>query len=293
MKSFIEHIQKSIYSPEYYQELLTRPASFSWKYYASFAMLLSLFLTIISSIALVPLINQTLNDFPKNFLAYYPDELEVSIINGHASSTVPEPYFLPVPEMLKESIGTSTLHLGVIDTQAPLSLDRFSSFNALFSVSENTFIMRDERGGVRVTPFSPSVNYTVNEEVLRDLIGGAEPYFKFAAPVVVLVVFMAMLLMFTIELFYLVFAALLVFIMGRLMKHKWTYGTSFRICLHAATLPLLLGTAFSLVHLDMVNLPFLSTILLLVVVFINLRTIPSELPTTLDEAPPSPRDSDE
>lgn len=292
MKSFIEHIQKSIYSPEYYQELLTRPASFSWKYYASLAMLLSLFLTIVSSIALVPLINQTLHDFPKNFLAYYPDELEVRIINGHASSTVTEPYFLPIPEMLKESIGTSTLHLGVIDTQTPASLDRFASFDAVFSVSENALIARDERGGVRVNPFSPSLNYTVNEEVLRGLIGSAEPFFKFAAPLVVLIVFMAMLFMFTIELFYLVFAALLVFIMGRLMKHKWTYGTAFRISLHAVTLPLLLSAAFSLVNLNAGTLPFLSTILLLVVVFVNLRNTPSLPSTILDEVSSLTKDSD-
>ncbi len=290
MKSFIEHIQKSIYSPEYYQELLTRPASFSWKYYASFAMLLSLFLTIVSSIALVPLINQTLHDFPKNFLAYYPDELEVRIINGHASSTVAEPYFLPIPEMLKESIGTSTLHLGVIDTQTPASLERFSSFNALFSVSENALIIRDEGGSIRVRPFSSSFNYTVNEQMLRGLISGVEPFFKFAAPVVILVVFMAMLFIFTIELFYLIFAALLVFVMGRLMKHKWTYGTSFRICLHAVTLPLLLSTAFTLVHLDMMNLPFLSTILLLMVVFVNLRTLPE--PFVVPDESSSPRDLD-
>lgn len=289
MKSFIEHIQKSIYGPEYYQELLTRPASFSWKYYASFAMLLSLFLTIVSSIALVPLINQTLHNFPKNFLAYYPDELEVRIVNGHASSTVAEPYFLPIPKALEEGIGTSTRYLGVIDTQTPVSLERFSSFNALFSVSENAFIVRDERGSIRVSPFASNFNYTVNESLLRGLIVGAEPYFKFVAPLVILIVFIAMLFMFTLELFYLIFAALLIFIMGRLMKHKWTYGTAFRISLHAVTLPLLLSTAFTLVNLNIGTLPFFSTILLLVIVFVNTKNFPSEVLVVPDPAP-SPLD---
>jgi hypothetical protein len=289
MKSFIEHIQKSIYGPEYYQELLTRPASFSWKYYGSLAMLLALFLTIIHAISLVPTITQTLNDFPKTFLAYYPDELEIHIVNGHASSTVLEPYFLPIPELLKEGIGenSSTTYLGVIDTQTPASLERFQTHSAFFAVSQDALVVRDQQGGIRISPFSASFNYTVNERVLHDLIGTAEPFFKFVAPIVVLIVFFAMLFMFAIELIYLVFVALLVFVMGRVLKHKWTYGTAFRICLHAVTLPLLLSTAFSLVNLNMGSLPFLSTLLLLAVAFLNLRNLPSEVPVVPHEAPPS------
>jgi hypothetical protein len=287
MKSFIEHIQKSIYSPEYYKELLTRPASFSWKYYGNLAMFLALFLTITSSLSLVPLIGKTLNDFPKIFLAYYPDELEVRITNGHASSTVAEPYFLPLPEFVKESMGSSTgiLYLGVIDTGAPASLERFQPLNALFSISENALIMRDQQNGVRISPFGPDFNYVLNERVLSDFILRIEPYFKFVAPAVVLIVFLGMLLTFSVELMYLVFAALLVFVMGRILKHKWTYGTAFRICLHAATLPLLLSVAFSLVDLGMESLPFLSTILLLVVVFFNLRNVSPEVPVSAHEAP--------
>jgi hypothetical protein len=291
MKSFIEHIHKSIYGPEYYEELLVRPASFSWKYYGSLAMLLALFLTIIHAISLVPTITQTLNNFPKTFLAYYPDELEIHIVNGHASSTVLEPYFLPLPELLKEGIGdnSSTTHFGVIDTQTPASLERFQTHNAFFAVSQDALIVRDQQGGVRISPFSSSFNYTVNERVLYDLIGTAEPFFKFVAPIVVLIVFFAMLLMFAIELIYLVFVALLVFVMGRALKHKWTYGTAFRICLHAVTLPLLLSTAFSLVNLNMGSLPFLPTLLLLTVVFLNLRNLPKEVPVLPDEAPsPTP-----
>jgi hypothetical protein len=246
-------------------------------------------LTIIHAISLVPTITQTLNDFPKTFLAYYPDELEIHIVNGHASSTVLEPYFLPIPELLKEGIGenSSTTYLGVIDTQTPASLERFQTHNALFSVSEDALVVRDQQGGVRISPFSESLNYTVNERILHDLISTAEPFFKFVAPVVVLIVFFAMLLMFAIELVYLIFIALLIFVMGRALKHKWTYGTAFRICLHAVTLPLLLSTAFSLVNLNMGSLPFLPTLLLLAVAFLNLRNLPSEVPVVPHEAPPS------
>lgn len=290
MKSFIEHIHKSIYGPEYYQELLTQPSSFSWKYYGSLAMLLALFLTIVSSISLVPVINKTLYNLPNIFATYYPDELEVRIINGHASSTVLEPYFLPAPLMLKESLGSNastTPYLGVIDTQTPISLERFQAYNAFFWVSNNALVVRDQQGGIRISPFSPNFNYTVNEQVLGDMIRSTEPFFKFVAPLVVLIVFFGMLLLFAINLIYLIFAAIFVFIMGRFLKHKWTYGTSFRICLHAATLPLLLNVVFSLVNLDIGKLPFLSTALLLAVVYFSLRNLPASTPES-HHVPPSP-----
>jgi hypothetical protein len=250
-------------------------------------MLLALFLTIVSSIALVPLISKTLNDFPKMFLAYYPDELEVRITNGHASSTVLEPYFLPIPELVKESIGESstTSNFGVIDTHTSASLEHFQSYNSLFWVSENALVVRDQQGGIRISPFDPRLNYTVNERVLFDLITIAQPFFKFIAPVIVLIIFFGMLFVFAINLIYILFAALLVFVMGRVQKHKWTYGTAFRICLHAATLPLLLSVALSLVNLDIDNIPFLSTILLLVVVYFNFRNVPPEVPVVAHGAP--------
>jgi len=221
--------------------------------------------------------------------------LKVRIVNGHASSTVLEPYFLPVPESLKESMGNnataSMAHFGVIDTQTPASLERFRAYNSFFWVSENALVVRDQQGGARISPFSPNFNYTVNEGVLQGLIASAQPFFKFVAPLVILIVFFCMLLLSLIKIVYLVFAAVLVFVLGRVLKHQWTYGTAFRISLHAVTLPLLLSTALSLVNLDLDNLPFLATALLLAVVYINFRNIPPEVAVLPAEAPSPTLDS--
>ena len=60
MKDFIEHIQKSIYAPEYYRELPSRPSSHSWKYYGSLAMFLATLMTIVTSLPLIPRMNEFL-----------------------------------------------------------------------------------------------------------------------------------------------------------------------------------------------------------------------------------------
>ena len=101
-----------------------------------------------------------------------------------------------------------------------------------------------------------------------------QPFFKFVAPILVLVVFVAMLLSFVLNLLYLLFGALLVLVMGKIMKQNFSYSTSYRICLHATTLPLIVGLAFSLLPIGGSHIPFFSTVLLLVVVYVNFYKTP-------------------
>ena len=79
MKQFIAHIEKSIFGPDYYEELLSRPAAFSWKYYWSFTTLLAVLMTIVTSLPLIPQVNRALDELPPAVLAYYPDAIEITV----------------------------------------------------------------------------------------------------------------------------------------------------------------------------------------------------------------------
>ncbi len=275
MQQFIEHIQKSIFNPEYYRELLTRPASYSWKYYWSFAMLLAVFMTIFSTIPLVPTVNTTLNDLSRNIIAYYPDLLEVRIDKGEVSTNVSEPYYLAMPKIMRDHVATATdpQYLVVIDTHAQVSVEQFKAYKAGFWISKEYLIAGDGNGGIRIYKFGPQVTYMINESSVQSFMKAVQPYFKFVAPILVLVVFVAMLLSFALNLLYLLFGALIVWLMGKLMKQNFTYGTSYRICLHATTLPLIVGLALSLLPIGG-GIPFFSTILLLIVVYVNFHKTP-------------------
>lgn len=277
MQQFIEHIQKSIYSPEYYRELLTRPASYSWKYYWSFTMLLAVFMTIASTIPLVPLVNNTLNDLSKNIIAYYPDELEVHIEKGVVSTNVSEPYYLAMPTILRENIATATelQYLGVIDTHTQVTVEQFKAYKAGFWISKEYLIAADGNGGIRISKFGPQMTHTINESSVQSLMDSLQPFFKFVAPILVLVIFVAMLMSFVLNLLYLLFGAFLVWLMSKLMKQNFTYGTAYRLCLHATTLPLIVGLAFSLLPISGGSIPFFSTILLLIVVYMNFYKNPT------------------
>lgn len=273
MRQLVEHIQKSIYGPAYYQELLQRPFLFSWKYYSALALAIAVFLTIVSSIPLVPLVSKFVHNFPEKFFAYYPDELEVKVEKGVVSSSVTEPYFLPIPQILEGvpvPYGDSG-HLVVIDTKTPFSLEQFRAYRTTLWVGSNQLAVDDGNGGIRVAPLDSQASFTVNKNMFRQIEPKLEPFYKFVAPGLVLVILIGLLIGLSVNFVYLLFGAVLILFLGRLLKQRWSYGTSYRIGLHAITLPLLLTTVLSLLSFSPFDVPFLYSAMMLTMVYVNFK----------------------
>lgn len=281
MKQLIDHIQKSIYGPVYYQELLTRPFVFSWKYFLAFALLLALFLTVVFSVPLIPQVLEATRTFPPAFFAYYPDELEVRIDKGIASSNVSEPYFFPIPPALKEEMGSDDTFqsLAVIDTTTPFSMEAWKNHKTFAWLGKEQVAIVDDNDGVRIESFGKNMDLVVNEAVLKDFEGALQPFYKFAAPIIVLGLFLGLLVGLGMNFLYLLFGAALIFLSGRLLKQRWSYGTSYRIGLHAITLPLLLKTLLWASGFAAFNPNFLFTAIMLAVVYVNFKeTLPAATP---------------
>lgn len=273
MKQLIEHIKQSVYGPAYYSELLTRPFSFSLKYYSALALFLALFLTIVSSIQLVPRVNQFARDFPTKFFAYYPDQLEVKIEKGIVSSNVVEPYFLPIPEEFKDSSGSEggINSLLVIDTKTPFSVAQFKKYKVAAWLSRDQIAVFNRNGSVRIEAFDTKTELTINESALRGFEQRLRPFYQFAAQLSVIVIFLGLLIGFGVYFLYLLLGAVLILFLGRLLKQRFTYGASYRIGLHAITLPLLLDTILSLFNFPAIGFPFLMSAVMLAVVFVNFK----------------------
>lgn len=280
MKQLITYIKQSVYSPEYYRQLLNRPFSYSWKYYSGLAMLLAIFFTIVSSIPLVPQVNRAVHEFPAKFFAYYPDALELHVQNGIVTSNVEEPYFLPIPEAFKKEFTPEKgiEHFVVIDTKTPISLDAFHEYKTVMWVGKDALAFYDNKQGIRIEPIGKDVNYVVNEGVLRGIESRMSPYYIFVAPTMVVAIFLGFMIALGVNFIYLILGALLILFLGRfILKQPWGYGTSYRIGLHAITLPLLADALFSVVGVNIVNLPFLQTVLILAVVYVNYKDIKQEV----------------
>ena len=93
-------IRASIHNPEFYKGLLSRKISWSFKYFFSFILILAVVSTAVFGWRAVPAVNSFLNNLAPTILEYYPDELEIVIKDGEASSNVAEPYVIKLPAEL-------------------------------------------------------------------------------------------------------------------------------------------------------------------------------------------------
>ncbi len=288
MKEIVDNIQKSIYGPEYYQSLLTQPIGKSFKYFFALASLLVVFLTIISSIPLVANANKFAHEFPAKFFAYLPDDLRVTITNGVASTNVTEPYFLPIPDELKGPIGTKEemINIAVIDTATPFSLNQFNSYKAALWLGRDQIAYRDNSGSVKIEELGKNTNFVLNEQKLRDFESRVSPYYGLVGPLIVIVIFLALCIGFLFNLAYLLFGALLIMLLGYLMKLQLSYAVSYKIGLHAITLTLLFDAMLSMSSIVNIRIPFLGTAIMLAVVYLNLKKV--TFATTVASVAPKP-----
>lgn len=290
MKLFFEHIKNSIYGPAYFQGLLSAPLRSSFKYFASLAFLLAVFLTIVSSIPLVVTANKFVHEMPIKFFAYFPDELQVSIENGIASSNVEEPYFLIVPANLRggDSQKENLENFIVIDTATHFSLEKFREYNSSLWLGRDQVAYRDDNGSVRIQPFVNNFNFIINERKMRDFELQASAYYRYIGPIIVVGIFLLLSVGLAFNFIYLLFGTLLIMLLGKVMKQNFTFGKSYQIGLHALTLPLLIDTLLAISTLSFMHVLFVPTLIMLAVVYVNFKDIAPNINAAVAEQIPEP-----
>lgn len=284
-------IRASIHNPEFYKGLLSRKISWSFKYFFSFILILAVVSTAVFGWRAVPAVNSFLNNLAPTILEYYPDELEIVIKDGEASSNVAEPYVIKLPAELMSNAPESAPpnepldaendieNALVINTKSSLiDWKEFKEYKALALLSKDAIVFMDKNGGIRIQPLKDFPNATINKKEITTLLERIAPLAKFAAPILVFLIFLAVYAALTFKLVYLVIAALLVWLIGaKFKKIEIGYKKAYQIGIHAMTIAILAEALLRI--LFGTRVPFLFTLLTLLVVWFNLKPKQEELPT--------------
>lgn len=290
MKQFIEQIQRSIYDPDLYRELLSAPLSRPLKYFAKFTVLFAVVLTILTSIPIVPAVPSLLRDGARGVVEYFPADLEIRIHGGIVETNVVEPYLLPYPPALRRNVTElPTTHLFVIDTKTPFSIEALASSSALVWIGRDFIAFSDEREKTTFQKIDPELHVVLNRTTVSQLVEEASAYFVYIPPLLVLLFFIGFLLLGYVQLVYLLFAAFLVWLLLRLLGVQTSYGGAYRVGIHALTLPLALYGILILFGLQQAEIPFMFTLALLVIVYANFhaRQQPPQLSNTKSTQTPT------
>lgn len=257
MNMFFTTIWKSIYGPDFYASHRERTLGNAWGYFTALCAGLALLATVAFSVLLVPQLNDFLARTPGYVLEAYPDELVLTFENGVARSNVAEPYYVPYPSSWKlvsaQEKERMPQYLAIIETGKPISEARLfapDAASAVVRLYADGIIIVDENGGYRAQPFTemtgnttPLGVFVLSETQVKVFLDAARGYFGYVAPIVVAMIFVALLFFYGFVLVWVAFVALFIVLLGKLLKKGWTYAESYKLGLYSATLPLLLFSA--------------------------------------------------
>jgi len=198
----------------------------------------------------------------------YPQDLEISIKDGKVITNQPEPYYL------RDTFDSGKDNLLVIDTETPFDGGQFAGYSTHVLLKQDYAVIADNEGE-RLVALSSVEDFTLTQAVLVGVAEQVYPYLGSVATVASVLLWFVLWIADAATLIYILFAALLVLLLTKVMKRGLSYKESYKTAVHAATLPIIVAT---LLDVFGVGMPFLTYSLLLVVVaYINLRATTQEV----------------
>lgn len=201
----------------------------------------------------------------------YPSDLVLTLKDGAMSINQDQPYY--VKNTLPFADG-SPQYLVIFDgnDELPVDLEANSTF---MLVKETYFIMPGNNDQQQIVPFSKLATSTVTIEK-ETIVGILDPLKPYVAPfvlgggaiIVIIAALFVALFWVAFHMLYVLFPALIVFLIGKLRGAAMTYRASYMVALYASVPVAILF--YALGHFGYANIPYAYTLLLIGIAFVNL-----------------------
>jgi len=252
LKTFFYSLKKSLFERRYYKDVAKASFWFSFKY----LWFLIFILTVIkvSSFSGQYLKNRRriqpeVNKFMITTENLYPDELKLQIKNGRLSTNVREPY----PFDFKQKIKPTEKHILVIDTQG--TIENYPNYNSYILATKNAVVYPSKSSSNRVEETSVfyfrnlKKDFTLNKNIYNNFLNVIRPYSNKALYFLDYFVIIFLFFFFIFGslfwtagiIFGLLFLTFFVWIINLIFKKQYSYGSLFKMGMHAATWPILIS----------------------------------------------------
>lgn len=266
-------IKNSIYNPKYYNEVIEKPFSYSLKYLLVFALLFALVFTIVATIKFIPVVN-FLSEKAPQIANYFPQELTVIIKDGKVLTNVQEPYFIKIPQEMKDNNiqtdATNFDNLVVIDTKNKFDIDTFKSYKTFVLLTLDSIVYIDGNNQISIGSLSEVKNFTLNKEKVLSFINIVKPFLVILYPIVFVGAYIIGYGVVMFNMIYLLFGALGIWAVARIKGVKIGYKKSYQVGIHLMTSAIIIVSilgAFSIKS----PIPYLFSILLIISAVLNLK----------------------
>jgi hypothetical protein len=235
-------LKESIYSPRFYSRLEERKASFSFKYFFTFVLGLSLAITVLVSATALPRFMAFLNALANSTVEMVPDDFAVSIKNGNAVASSSEPVFVEMPGQLKSVFDSGAQipkNLFVLDTKTPFSAEQFSKYDTLSWMTKDSFITGSP-AQARIQTLASLGDADIDKKTIALWTDNLKSWLPWLPYLGVFGVFVLAFGAFSLVLLYLLLGALIVMVIARLRNIRLGYFQAYRAGIHLSTLFLVL-----------------------------------------------------
>jgi hypothetical protein len=240
-----ELFRKSVYSPEFYRGLLDEPFSFSIRYFYTLVLTLSLALTLMYSLTVLPAAYLFLRDLGPRMAAEYPADLVIEVANGEAKMNRAEPFAVPLPERLRDSAraaGMPSTNLIVVDPSVDYNINKFREYDSLMWLSKHEFVFANKENDIRTTDLA-GTEFRLDRALVAQAAAATQGFARWS-PVWIVLAVLFMIVAFVVllsgELGYLLIGALFIWAILRFRGVAAGYKKSYQIGLHAVSIGVLI-----------------------------------------------------
>lgn len=267
MKNFFEAFKSSFYSPEFYKKISERSFKSTFGYFFLFILLL----TIIRAVSLYnPLVNEAPKALKKSveeLVNCYPNNLDVNISKGEASTSAKQPYFLSCD---KSKPASQSAFL-VIDTNTPFPKEKFDEYKTPMYLTKNAFVAKKNDLETNTYSLEKVRDLKINKNEINNVYQKALSYFIYIGPGLLSVVSIFIYIGYISRLLYLLVFTLLIFLISNYMKRNFSYLQIYKISIFAImpalSIELLLNLIKPWTHFG--SFPLMFTIITLIVFYFN------------------------
>lgn len=250
LKTFFYSLKRSLFEPEYYKDVAKARFWFSFKY----LWFLLFVLVFIKGFVFTgkyfknrPHIQPEVNKFMAYAENFYPNGLELKVKNGQLSTNAREPYMFNIAK----SNWQDDKHLLIIDTKG--SIENYPSYDSYILATKNAVVYPSKSdnnriGETKVFYFRDlKQDFTMNKKIYNNFLNVIRPYSNkalffvdyFAIVFILLFLIFGSLFWTGAVIFGLVFLTFFIWIVNLIFKKQFSYGSLFRMGMHAVTWPIL------------------------------------------------------
>jgi hypothetical protein len=265
----------SFVSVDFYRRQLKKPLSASLTFFVFFSLIYAAASTGFIWFRNLKPIQPAISNIPARLAGVYPEELEITLIDGVVSTNVTEPFFIPVSRLehvlrdirddILGSVSTGLDYLLVIDTGAPI--EDFYHYQTFALLTGEYLIYHSGDASVsqvRIISLSEVDDLIINRQIVDQLAQQLTPYTRFVTPIILLAVWLYFALL--LPLVRLVFVGILslpVLGIAKLLKTNYSYLQVFQLNLHLFVVVLTL-LSFIILVTGGLTVPYAHPMLLLI-----------------------------